>query len=288
MAVQKLAAHMEGMILDRIAGDKLAEGLMPTLATKVLKTLQEPKLNMKTVVKLLEQDPLLAARVIRFASSAAYGSGTVKSLDAAVNRLGVQKLRTLLIELSARQLFTSRDPRIGQAMKELWDHSLAVALMARDLSSLTGNEADRETAYVCGLLHDLGKPVVAATLLEAEKAVTTERGGSWIGSEFWLAVVNAAHRKVGVALAERWMLPDEAIKAIRDCADYDSSARQSPANFVRFANAVAKREKIYPGEVDKDDDEAIIMIGRSLLDVTDEILDKVTTGLRERLMGQEE
>ena len=301
MAATKLAEQMETIILQRIAQDKLAVGMLPTLATKVLATLQDANLNLKKVVKLLEQDAVLAARVIRFASSAAYGAGVMKSLDLAVSRLGVQKLRTLLIELSARQLFLSRDPRIGKSLKELWDHSLAVALVARDLCALSGHDTEMDTAYVCGLLHDLGKPIVAATLLEAERAVaadaarfgyraavTTERGGSWIGSEFWLQVVNTAHRKVGVALAEKWMLPDEALKAIRDCAEFDSSARQSPANFVRFANAVAKREGIYAGEIDKDDTEAIIMIGRSLLDINDEILGKLTASLRERVSAQGE
>jgi putative nucleotidyltransferase with HDIG domain len=288
MAATKLAEQMEAIILSRIAQDKLTIGMLPTLATKVLATLQDANLNLKKVVKLLEQDAVLAARVIRFASSAAYGAGVMKSLDLAVSRLGVQKLRTLLIELSARQLFLSRDPRIGKSLKELWDHSLAVALIARDLCALSGHDTEMDTAYVCGLLHDLGKPIVAATLLEAERAVTTERGGSWIGSEFWLQVVNTAHRKVGVALAEKWLLPDEALKAIRDCAEFDSSARQSPANFVRFANAVAKREGIYAGAVDKDDTEAIIMIGRSLLDINDDILGKLTASLRERVGAQGE
>jgi putative nucleotidyltransferase with HDIG domain len=210
----------------------------------------------------------------------------MKNIDMAVTRLGVQKLRTLLIELSARQLFVSRDPRIGKAMKELWDHSLAVALVARDLSAFSGHDAEMDTAYVCGLLHDLGKPVVASVLLEAEKAVTSERGGTWIGSEFWLDVVNLAHRKVGIALAEKWFLPEEAIKAIKECAEYDSGERNSPANFVRFANALAKREGIYPGTADLDDANAIIMIGRSLLELNDDIVAKLTASLRERVAAQ--
>jgi putative nucleotidyltransferase with HDIG domain len=286
MSAAQLAGQMEQIILGRIAQDKLSVALMPTLANRVLVLLQDANLNLKRVIKLLEQDPMLAARVIRLASSSAYGSTPMRTLDMAVTRLGVQKLRTLLIELSARQLFISRDPRIGKALKDLWDHSVAVALVARDLSAFSGHEKDMETAYVCGLLHDVGKPVVATVLLEAERAVTTERGGSWIGSDFWLEVVNLAHRKVGVALAEKWMLPDEAVKAIEECAEYDSTNRMTPANFVRFANAVAKREGIYPGTTDLEDADAIIMIGRSLLELNDEIVGKLTASLRERVVAQ--
>ncbi len=288
MSATQLAAQMESIILGRIAQDKLTVALMPALANRVLVTLQDANLNMKRVVKLLEQDAVLAARVMRLASSAAYGSSPMKTLDTAVTRLGVQKLRTLLIELSARQLFVSRDARIAKAMKELWDHSLAVALIARDLSAFSGQDADMDTAYVCGLFHDLGKPIVASVLLEAEKAVTTERGGAWIGSDYWLEVVNAAHRNVGIALAEKWMLPEEAVKAIEECAEYDSTQRHSPANFVRFANAIAKREGIYPGTPNLEDADAIIMIGRSLLELNDEIVGKLTASLRERVAAQAE
>src|SRR5262249_36633417 len=154
--------------------------------------------------------------------------------------------------------------------KELWDHSLAVALIARDLSALSGQDTEMDTAYVCGLFHDLGKPIVASVLLEAGKAVTTERGGGGRGGELWPRVVNQAHRRVGIALAEKWMLPDEAVQAIKECSEYDSAHRHSPANFVRFANAVAKREGIYPATPDLEDADAIIMIGRSLLEVNDE------------------
>jgi len=105
----------------------------------------------------------------------------------------------------------------------------------------------------------------------------------WIGSEYWLEVVNRAHRKVGVALADKWLLPDEAMKAIKECAEYDSAERHSPANFVRFANAVAKREGIYPGTPDIEDADATIMIGRSLLELNDEIVGKLTASLRERV-----
>src|SRR5262249_58352903 len=145
---------------------------------------------------------------------------------------------------SAGQLVISRGARIAKAMKELWDDSLAVALTARDLAARSGQDTEMDTAYVCGLFHDLGKPIVASVLLEAEKAVTTERGGGWIGSDFWLEVVNQAHRRVGIALAEKWMLPDEAVQGIKGGSEYDSGPRHSPAHFVRLANAAGPRAGI--------------------------------------------
>jgi len=238
-----------------------------------------------SLIMIIEQDPLLAVRVVRLANCAAYGgAGALKSLEAAVARLGLAKLRMLLIEVSARQIFESRDPSIAKAACKLWEHSLAVALIARDLTAFAGRDDEVDAAYLCGLLHDVGKPIVAAMLLEAERqTAAAERGATWITSDDWLRAVDRSHRPVGVALAQRWQLPDEVVAAIRECNEFDISRRHTPANYVRFANALAKREGYHVGAVDPDEVKALIMIGRSLLEVNDEILTNLTATLRERV-----
>ncbi len=282
---ERLATQLEQIILGRIARDKLALATMPVIATRCIAALKDINISIKRLVGIIEQDPLLAARVVRLASSAAYGGGgPLKSLEAAVARVGLAKLKTLLIEVSARQIFESRDARIAKATRGLWEHSLAVALIARDLSALAGRDGDMDAAYLCGLLHDVGKPIVASMLLEAERlTAAAERGAAWISSESWVSAVDSIHRQVGVALAQKWALPHEVVAAIRDCSEFDNSDRHAPANYVRFANAVAKREGYHVGAVDNDDVMALIMIGRSLLEVNDEILGKLTATLRERV-----
>jgi putative nucleotidyltransferase with HDIG domain len=284
MSTEKLAAQMEQIILARIAQDKLTAATLPQTAEKVLQILRDPNFQTKKVVSLIERDQLLAVRLLRVANSAVYGGGGLARLDAAVSRLGSQKLRTLLIDLSARQVFVSKDGRIARAMAGIWEHSVAVALMARDLTALSAG-GDADGTYLCGLLHDIGKPLVAVMLLEAEKILSQEQGQSWIGSEAWVEVVNKTHRAVGVALAEKWQLPADVISGIAESGDYDNAARKSPANYVRFANALAKREGFVVGPIDADEVSALIMIGRSLLDLDDEIIGKLTAALKERVTG---
>jgi hypothetical protein len=73
------------------------------------------------------------------------------------------------------------------------------------------------------------------------------------------------------------------IKAIRDCGDYDAADRGCAANTVRFANAVAKREGLYVGPVDTDDNNALIMVGSSLLGFDEDFLKRVCAGLKDRM-----
>ena len=288
-ASERLAAQVEQIIISRINNDKLALPAFPAVAAKCLQVLKNPDFSNKSVVALLEQDPVLSARVLRLANSVAYKASAAGqlSLSAAVVRLGAQKVRSLLVEATVQQLYESRDKRIAASLSSIWEHSVAVAILARDLAALTNQTAVSETVYLCGLLHDVGKMIVASILLEAEKMIfATRPNHQWVGSDEWLAAVNRSHRSVGVTLAERWTLPQEVLAAVKECADYDSVNRNAASNYVRFANAVAKREGIYIGNVDGAEIETLIMIGRSLLDVDDELLNRVTSKLGERVKAQ--
>jgi HD-like signal output (HDOD) protein len=92
-------------------------------------------------------------------------------------------------------------------------------------------------------------------------------------------VLQRFHRPAGVALAKKWMLPAPLVSAIEDATDYDSAERNSVANVVRFSNALAKQQDVYLGVYDADDADAMVMIGRSLLNLDDEAVQRATAGL---------
>jgi putative nucleotidyltransferase with HDIG domain len=285
MSVDKLAGELEGILVKRIQADQLVLPTMPAVAMKVQEILRNPDAGMKEVATALEKDPVLAARALRMATSAAFAGGGKKvSLQEALARLGTKTIKTLLVEASAQKLFVSRNPQINEQLKVLWEHSVAVGVMARDVLALTG-AAESEGAYLAGLLHDVGKPVVATILLEVERQLTEVYQRNWIDSGEWLQVIGKVHRRVGVALAERWQLPPAISVCIKESGEYDKGDRASFANAVTFANALAKKSGVYAGALDADDNDAIIMIGRSVIGISDDILRTLTKGLRERVSG---
>jgi putative nucleotidyltransferase with HDIG domain len=206
------------------------------------------------------------------------------TLNETINKLGPRGVKALLIEATAQKVFVSRDAEIANALRHVWEHSVAVAVLARDVLALSGH-ADSDAAYLAGLLHDIGKPVVASILLEAERQTTELYNRPWIGAPDWIEVVCQTHRPVGLALAEKWQLPDTIQRCLQANLDYDNADRASLVNAVVFANALAKKTGLYVGPFDADDVEAIVMIGRSLIGVNDEILKTLTKGLRDRVTG---
>lgn len=282
----ELGSRLETIVLRRLAEDRLVLPALPSAIGKCIALLQQSEGALKQVSAHLSRDPVLSAQLVRLASGAAHGS-PVRTVEQAVTRLGAQRVRAFLVEAGARKLFDSRAPSIAEAARGLWVHSLAVALLARDVAALCGS-AEGETAYLAGLLHDVGKPVLASILLEAERMLAASRPTApWFKADAWLGAIQGVHRKVGVALAERWGLPDAVVAAIRDCGDFDSGDRLCAANFVRFANAVAKDKGLCVGPVDVDDARALVMVGRSMLGVDDEVLNRLTNDLAVRAQALE-
>jgi putative nucleotidyltransferase with HDIG domain len=283
VVAEKLGEQVQAILSKKIADNTLVLPPPPAVVMKVLALVRDPSFSPKDASPLVERDTVLAARVLRAANSVQHGAmERAKSLPQALTRLGVERFKSVLVESSAHRLFESRDPRIVEHTRGLWEHSLAVAMLSRDVSALCG-VAETETAYLAGLLHDIGKPVVAFLLLEAEKSVVGTRTNVWIDPESWVEVLQKVHRPIGVALAQKWGLPDTVASAIQDCNEYNSAERVSVGNCVRFANALAKQQGIYVGKVDQSDADALVMIGRSLLGIDDNVLQRLSGGLGDRV-----
>jgi putative nucleotidyltransferase with HDIG domain len=279
----EVSSQVEDAVVRRIAADDLALPPLPAVAARCLAVLNGGKFSLGDVARLIETDPILAAQVVRLANVASRAPvAPIRSISECVSRVGVNELRLFLIETSARRTFESVDRDISRMCRGLWEHSLAVAVLARDL--LRQAKVERpDSGYLGGLLHDIGKPVVATMLLDSETRLRGKRTPNWLPPATWSALVARIHRTVGVALATKWGLPESIGHSIRDTADYDSADPHSEANAVRLANAMAKREGIYVGDVDAEEIDSQIFVGRALFSVDDEQFQYLTRYLRERI-----
>jgi putative nucleotidyltransferase with HDIG domain len=282
-----LVKRLTDIILKRLESDNLLVPAMPAIAAQCMGALDDAKQSFQNVGKMISKDPVLASRVLRLANSAAFPSkSAATTLEQCIARMGTNGLKLALCHYSMYQAFSSKDERIQAAFQGIWEHSLAVALIAKEIAGQLDGPGDAapDTVYLAGLLHDVGKPVVAALLLEAEKLMSVHKASvPWISHAVWRQVVDRSHRNVGVALARRWNLPPAIGNAIEKCGAYARDDPHAPSNIVCLANAFAKVHGLYAGDFDADQVNALLVEGKNLLDMPDEALALLCAGLYGRV-----
>src|SRR5262249_36856040 len=115
------------------------------------------------ISEVIRRDPSLTARLLRLVNSVYYGlSSPVNSIEEAVFYLGIRQIRQLAMVTPVIEDFQKLTGRTNFAWREFWQHCIGVAIMAREVISAVQVPQD-EADYVAGLVHDVGKIVMAAT-----------------------------------------------------------------------------------------------------------------------------
>ncbi len=125
---------------------------------QIQSALDDPDCHLERAVKLVSAEPLLAARMVAIANSAAYNpSGReITNVNAAVARLGFRPLRSLVAAQIMRQFASMlSDPGLRIKAAQLWEHSAQTAAIAHVLAKRITGE-DTETAFFTGIVHDVG------------------------------------------------------------------------------------------------------------------------------------
>jgi putative nucleotidyltransferase with HDIG domain len=143
----------------------------------------------------------------------------------------------VLTEHAAREVFKSRDPAVARAFRGIWEHCVAVGTLGRSLAR--GSEAHPEEVYLAGLLHDVGKPLVGALLLDAERQLLRKLGVPVMGESLWMRIVDDCHAEVGVALAHRWQLP-AAVAAVVGQPHDPAGPPDAIASWLGYAHLLAE------------------------------------------------
>lgn len=279
---ESLENELREIIFRKIQADTLDLPSMPSVAGRCLGLLRGGRTDFNAIAREVERDPIVAAYVLRQANSAAQRSRVApESLGIAIAGLGSENLRLLFLQIATRVLFESRDPRITQLFLEIWRHSVAVAILARSLASVLGR-TDSAVAYEAGLLHDVGKPIIAMMLLQFERtALSDARVG--LSSGLWLQAVEHIHRFVAIALARRWNLPETVTVCIENSSIYEETDVLASSNIVRLANVLAKRVGLHAGPVDLEEVDTLINVGQDVMNIPSDVIERVTLGIRERV-----
>lgn len=186
---------------------------LPAVATRLLGILGNPESSAADITLVLEQDMALSARLLRVVNSPFYGfQRRIQNIGQAVVIVGFQHLRTMALSLSVIDSLGRANARLDYP--GFWRHALSCAIWARELTHAR-HPALAESAYLAGLLHDVGKLILGLLDDDAFAAVVAEqraRGELFIAAE--RRVLPYDHAQLGAALLEHWNLPETVAYAV--------------------------------------------------------------------------
>lgn len=247
---------------------------LPTLPVVVLQLhniLDDERAGSDAVAEVIQRDPALTARVLRAANSAAHATGgsPIGSVMTAVQRLGVNQVRSICVVLAVVRAFSGRSRNLDH--QRLWMHSAVVGFLARRLWDRFGasDSVSADDAYVAGLLHDCGllildqyfpRDLADARRLQAEAALPL-----WQCEE---DIIGMDHGAVAGLLLGRWSLPPAISEAV-SCHHHPDEAAAELRTLARvlFAAEVLGSGELtrleQEGPADTTPEEALSALGAS-------------------------
>jgi len=156
---------------------------------------------------LASEDPPFAVKLIQLVNSSAYGlNNPITSISSAVSYLGVNAVAGLITSMAVTRVFvpTNKD------QKSLWSHSIEVAVGARTIANLVpAFRAYADTAYLVGLLHDIGRFIMfeqTSDNLNKVNETQWETVDALLQAE--LDIFRFTHSELGYLACKKWCFPD--------------------------------------------------------------------------------
>lgn len=188
---------------------------LPEVAARVLQVVDNPRSSAADLGRAISLDPALTARLLRLANSALYGyAGRIGTAVQAVTLLGFAQVRSLVLTVSILDVFLRSREKQVIPHREFWQHCIACAVAARTLARAK-RICPPEEAFVAGLLHDLGKIVLATVIPDPYREVVAraEAEGCLLAAAEQ-GTLGLTHAVVGGWATAKWQLPASLVGAV--------------------------------------------------------------------------
>lgn len=193
---------------------------LPEIIVRVRQAVNNDDVSLGDVVKMIQLDPSLTARLVQIANSPLYRSPQpVENCLMAVNRLGLKTTRDLVTCLVLNNVFNVENKLLRSKVQKLWQHSCHVAAVASTIAKITPN-LHEDTALLAGLLHDIGVLPILHYAAEFPDVIESEEKLNF--------VIQELRASLGRKILEEWNF---------DSALSDASAEAE--NWLREGKAVA-------------------------------------------------
>ena len=202
---------------------------LPEIAVKVRTAARDPNVSIEDVARIIEADPAMVARLMQVANSPiSRGIEPVKSIRDASVRLGLTTARNLVVSLSVKSLFKTKNPMLTERMHDLYDHSIEVAAISYAVANQSG-QLDADQLLLAGLIHDIGIIPILTYIDDTGLEITD--------AEELEHIITKLRTVVGSMVIKNWDFPAELIDVVEGAHNWqrDSGDKLDSCDIVIVA-----------------------------------------------------
>lgn len=228
---------------------------LPATTARLLGELNDPDISVDSILRLVNRDVGLAAEMLKLANSVYFrrSDQEVTNLRQAVVVVGLNGLKQMLANLVLGEVVKIKPIYFRMFGQQLWQHSEECAIACSKLAA--GQQADSYTAYLLGLVHDVGKIVMFQLLLEAFRSV---HPGVEPRPHVLVKLITERSAPLSHLVAQSWEFPRPILDALREQAQRTPEEERSAlgrtlyfGNLLSEAHLLLRRGRFQPEIVDR-------------------------------------
>lgn len=211
-------------LIELLKEDKLVLPTLPEVALRAREAAESPHSNAADIARVINNDPAIAARVIKVANSPLMrGPREIKDVQTAIARLGLTCICNLITGLAMEQMFQATSDVVDKAMRKSWSHATEVAGIAHVLCRHYTPHLKPDQAMLAGMIHEIG---VLPILTYAEESnllndpITLQR------------LTEKIHPYVGAKILESWKFSADLISVPRFYLKFDRNTEDGQADYT--------------------------------------------------------
>lgn len=199
---------------------KLELPSLPDIALKVRNAASDPDVSIDEIVRIIEADPAMAARLIQVANSPINKTtAPIRGIRDTIMRLGLLATRNLVLGLAMKQLFKADNPMLIDRMHELYEHSIEVAAICYAIGRRV-RHPQQDYLLLAGLVHDIGVIPIIAHI---------ESTGLLIDSREELeGVIQKLRGTIGAMVVRDWGLPPDLVIVAEQAEQWSRKSGDKP------------------------------------------------------------
>lgn len=206
---------MKNITLNHIVSKVNDMPVLPGRVKKIIELTEDPDSTIEDLEREILMDQSLTSRILKLANSAHYGyPRKINTVSQATILLGFKTIKSMALASTVNKMMAQELKGYALEKNDLWTQSQTCAIISRYIAKEIGF-SDPETAYIGGLLRDIGKTILNYYVEKEYKAIINKveySNLSFLEAEEEILGFN--HAQVGEKIAEKWNFPKDLVETI--------------------------------------------------------------------------